>query len=306
MTRRRRLLLLLGCLTAAAVAVPVAAYGGWHALVAREAATASAGYETVDGTTYKRSGDGERTPVKPALADDFEGARRVGDLFAPGRGWTSMTLLSPKAPLVADYLRLRNRIVRGESDFLDNRVEPSTAVTHGGGTALRTYAVPPSDTMVTSKASLDTELLHLAKGEHVYFSGWFHVSRGRPVSILDFESSAISGSPGLRLLLSEDDRLTPRLELKWGRKPTYRAAPGASLATGRWVNVRLHLLLDDGRNGRMELWLDDHQVIDATGQTLPVADAVYDRLQVGITANPAGVTTELYVDDVELSQEPIF
>jgi hypothetical protein len=75
----------------------------------------------------------------------------------------------------------------------------------------------------------------------------------------------------------------------------------------RWVRLRVHLLLENGRNGAMEVWQDETKVLDAHGQTLPTAKTVYDRLQIGLTAN--GRTDQehtMYVDDVVISNRAVW
>lgn len=260
-------------------------------------------YETAESKIYRKAPDGSRYPVLLSLNEGFENAGGIRDLIGPSRGWTSMTLLAPSVPTVKKYVQLRNQILRGERDFIDNRIEPSSSLVRSGKRALHLRAVAPSASMLITKASLDTELLHFKKGDDIWFSGWYYISQGRPIGLLDFESSFIDEGPGMRLLLSDD--LQPRLELKWGDKPTLHSEKGATIPVGRWFNLRLHLTLSDQKDGRAELWIDSKRVINSAGQTLPLPDAVYDRMQVGITANPKGVVTDMFVDDVVLSREAI-
>jgi hypothetical protein len=47
-------------------------------------------------------------------------------------------------------------------------------------------------------------------------------------------------------------------------------------------------------------------LIDQSGQTLPLAGAIYDSLEVGISAHSFGPNpTTVYVDDVVISNKPI-
>jgi hypothetical protein len=84
--------------------------------------------------------------MKKSFTDDFEGTTRLADLLDRKRGWTAIALQSPKAPTVKDYVKLRQRILKGESDFLDNRINPSGEVVHGGKTALKTVSMPANET----------------------------------------------------------------------------------------------------------------------------------------------------------------
>jgi hypothetical protein len=81
---------------------------------------------------------------------------------------------------------------------------------------------------------------------------------------------------------------------------------GVAFPQDRWVRLRVHLFLSEDSDGTMEVWQDEIKVLDAQGQTLPTAKTIYDRWQVGLTAN--GNTTHehtLYVDDVIISNQQL-
>ena len=48
---------------------------------------------------------------------------------------------------------------------------------------------------------------------------------------------------------------------------------------------------------------DGALVTEGTGQTLPLADTIYNSLEVGISAT--GVASELFVDDIEVSDKAL-
>ena len=264
-------------------------------------------YRREGGTIYRVVDDTHRYPVLTSIDEGFEGAGNVRDLVGPKLQWHSITLQSPRAPSVSSYVKLRERVLSGSGDLMDNRLEVSTVRAHGGSRSLRAYAVAPDDYMVAhgyvSKASLECELAYFAKGDHIWFSGWFYIAQGTPVGILDLESSYVDEYPGLRILL--DEHLQPRVELKWADKPTYASVSGTALPAGKWVRVRLHAVLSDRMDGRVELWLDDRQVVNTSGQTLPLPDTVYDRVEIGITAN-TGSAAEVFVDDVKVGKQAVF
>jgi hypothetical protein len=232
----------------------------------------------------------------------------LNDLIGPGRGWTALTLQSPSAPTIPDYNALRRRIVSGEGGFLDNRVEVSRESAHTGERSLRCYSVAPSRGMVTAKASLSTSLLHFVKGDDVWFSAWFQVAGGggRPFTLADLENTWIKEHPGLRIVLDQAGHLAA--ELKWAEKPMYRQSKGREVVfpVGRWVRVQMHLRLSDQKDGLVELWQDGVKIVEAGGQTLPLANAIYDDLEVGISAHSFGpAAATLFVDDVVISADPI-
>ncbi len=256
-----------------------------------------------DGTTVYRVVDAtHRYPVLTSIDEDFESATTIRDLVGPTRQWHSITLQSPRATTVSSYVRLRQRILSGGGDYLDNRLEPSSVRSHGGRRSLRAYAVSPRAGSYVSKASLECELAYFVKGDDLWFSGWFYIAQGKPVGLLDLESSYVTEYPGLRILL--DDDLRPRVELKWADKPTYRATNATPLPAGTWVHLRLHAFLSDTSDGRVELWVDEKRVIDGRGQTLPLPDTIYDRVEIGITAN-TGAAAEVFVDDVKVAKRPV-
>lgn len=266
----------------------------------------SRSYRTVDGKIYRLvDGGNDRYPVFNELSEDFEGVNGIRNLVGIDRGWTYFMLMSPKAPTLESLVALRHRIMGGKSDFLDNRVEPSQENAHSGRASLKSVAVPATKQVPVTKASLGTELLHFANGDEVWFSGWFYIKEGRPATIVDLESSYFFQGAGMRLLLN--DQREPRLELKWPTRPTYSMKQGVRyrMPMNRWVHVRLHYVLNE-QDGVAQLWMDDQLLIDGRGQTMPLASAVYDRLEVGITANPVGVTTILFSDDIQISRTPVY
>jgi hypothetical protein len=259
-------------------------------------------YQTVAGVTYRVVDASHRYPVLLSMADGFENATTIRDLVGPTRGFTAITLQSPKAPTVAQYVALRMSILVNGGNFLDNRIEPSSAQVRSGTRSLRAYAVPAGGGATVSKASLESELMHFIKGDDLWFSGWFYINQGTPRGIVDFETSYVLDDPGIRVLL--DDSRHPRVELKWGTKPTYYSLPGTTMPFRQWFHLQVHASLSDGPDGRVDMWLDGRQVIGANGPTLPLPDILYDRLEIGITANEAS-TSEVFVDDMKVAKQPV-
>ncbi|MFZ4766217.1 MAG: heparin lyase I family protein [Roseimicrobium sp.] len=260
------------------------------------------------GEIFRKADNGELVAVKKSFSDDFEGTTRPADLLDRKRGWTSFTLQSPKAPTVKDYVKLRQRILKGEADFLDNRVEPSGEVVRGGKTALMTTSMPPSRGMVTAKASLSSELLHFVKGDDVWVSIWCYVPRdsGMPATVLDLETTWLTEHPGIRVFIT--DGKYAALQLKMVGHPYYRQPKGKEVRfpTGQWVHLKLHLKLSEKDDGVIELWQDGQKLIDTRGQTLVLACAIYNSLEIGISAyNETDKPAILYVDDVLVSDQPL-
>ena len=263
-------------------------------------------YVERDGSVFRKAANGDLIPVKKSFREDFEGASRLADLIGLKRGWTTIELQSPKAPTVKDYVQLRQRILKGEGDFLDNRIEPSGEVVHGGKTALKAVSVSPSRGMVTAKASLSTELLHFVKGDDVWASIWCYVptGSGMPATVLDLETTWMNEHPGMRIFIT--DGKYAALQLKSANSPYYRQPKSKEVQfpTGQWVHLKTHLKLSEKDDGVIELWQDGQKLIDTHGQTLALAHTIYNSLEIGISAyNEQGKPATLYVDDVSISNQ---
>ncbi|MBA4189065.1 MAG: hypothetical protein C0467_13790 [Planctomycetaceae bacterium] len=263
-------------------------------------------YVERNGAIFRKNSDGELLPVKRRFADDFEGLSQLADLIGTKRGWSSFELQSPKAPTVNEYVKLRNRILKGEANFLDNRIEPSGNVVHGGKAALKAVSMSPSRGMVTAKASLSTELMHFVKGDDVWMSLWCHVpsGSGMPLTVLDLETTWIHQQPGMRIVIADGKHAC--FQLKGFEHPYYRQPQGKEVVfpTGRWVHLKAHLKLTEKDDGVIELWQDGQKIVDARGQTLVLAHAIYNSFEIGISAyNEDGKAATLYVDDVSISDE---
>ena len=267
----------------------------------------AANYIERDGTTFRKGPDGAFIPVKRSLTEDFEGAGSLRDLIGFERGWTSCDLLSPRTPTPQDYVQLRNRIIKGEGDFLDNRVEPSGESAHHGKSALKCVAVPASRGMVTSKASLSTELLHFVKGDDVWISLWCRVpaTSGMPFTVMDLETTWFHGQPGMRIVIDDGKYACFQLS-KWFGNPYYRQPKGREVAfpRDRWVHLKAHLKLSEKDDGIIQLWQDEQLILDTRGQTLVLSHAIYNSLEIGISAyDEKGKTATLFVDDVSASTQ---
>lgn len=262
----------------------------------------------VEGVVHQKDPNSSKLyPLYRHFEEDFEDASSVADLINEKRGWTSMSLWSPKTPGVAQSNALVKQLVRGKSTFIDNRVEPSLELAHVGKSALKCYCVPPSRGMVTAKASISSFFMHYQKGDDVWFRGWYYVADGgKPFTLMDLESTWIKEHPGMRICLPESGFLG--VELKWADKPTHRQPRGKEISfpIGKWVELKLHLRLTEQSDGIIELWQDGVGIVKSKGQTLPLAGSVYDSLEVGISAHSLGnQAATVYVDDIVLTTKPL-
>lgn len=263
-------------------------------------------YARVGETIYRCDPDqaDRRFPVLRHFADGFEdvpeGVDGLRCLIGEERWWTELTLQSPLAPDVPDYVALRQRILRGEAGFLDAKVAPSRARAHAGASSLRCFCPAKSPSMICAKASLSNSLVYFVEGDDVWYQAWYYIEGSvRPFTLVDLEADLVQSSPGIRVMLFDEGELG--VELKALQKPHYRQAGDkkVSFPTDRWVQVTWHMHLSAGARGRVRLWQDDQLLVDAVGQTLPFRTAIYNNLEVGISAHTFGdQPATVYVDDL--------
>lgn len=241
--------------------------------------------------------DGSALPIQREFSDDFEKTADVRTMFSPTPGWASMTLQSPLAPTVQDYVKLRQCIVDGSCAFKDNRIDLRE---EGGRRHLRLTAVSKG-TLVTSKTSIETGLTYALRGDDVKLALKVRLVEGAPFSLLDFESSFVDVGPGPRLVLYGGEGGTPLnlgVEMKFLDKPQFRQSTPVPFPSGRWVALEVRYRLDE-RAGRIEVWQDGVKVLDAMGQTLALPDVVVDRVEVGVTATDGACVVD--IDDVRFT-----
>ncbi|MFO0714431.1 MAG: hypothetical protein U0353_31610 [Sandaracinus sp.] len=254
-----------------------------------------------DCALHRRADDGSLVAVGPRFDADFEGVDDVCSLLGPEHRFTAMTLQSPRAPEVADYVALRQRVCNEHAPFLDNTLTVTAEAAHEGTRGLRSFAVAQDAVLAAgahpSKASVESELVHFVRGDVATIDLWLRVVDGLPLGLVDLETTFVTEHPGPRLLVTEDGHLEG--ELKWGDRPRFPSLPGASaIPIGRWFHLVVELALEPDDTGHLRVTLDDEVVIDADGQTLPLPNTILNSLELGLTS--ALVETTLDVDDVHV------
>jgi hypothetical protein len=252
---------------------------------------------TAQGCEAINTRTGEKQPLRSDFSSGFEASSFL-DLFGVD-GWTITTLLSPKADSVPKYVQLNKELMKG-GNFRDNRIDLVQDNVYSGNYAVRFSAVRPGRGMVTSKSLLEKNNLCFAKGDHLWFSGWYYLEKGVPSTLVDFETRRLNQGPGIRLFIREKKYVS--MELKFAHKPQYNQTRVA-LPVGKWVHIKLHLWLSNREDGIIEAWQDGEKILSTKGQTLPTHDTIYNSMEVGITATT--METVLIVDDVAVSREPL-
>jgi Polysaccharide lyase len=268
-----------------------------------------AAYVVEAGKTFRVSDeDGKRYATVTELVAGFEdvptGVAGIRRLIGAEHGWSSLTLQSPQTPDVPDYVDLRNKILKGETDFQDALVAPDTEHAFRGKSALKCSVPAPSGGMICSKASISSPLVYFRKGDHFWFRGHFFAAGARPSGIMDLECEFIKMHSGIRLFIDESGRLL--VELKALDKPKYQQDAKTSIPfpMDQWVEVTAHFSLSDKPDGIIQVWQDSKLIIDTQGVTLPFAAAIYNSLEVGITAHSYGTqSATLWIDDIKTSKQ---
>ncbi len=219
--------------------------------------------------------------------------------------WGSFTLQSSATPTVEQYVELRQKIIAGESDFLDAVVAPTNEQAHSGESSLKCVADVKSGDMITTKSSLSSPLLYFKSGDDFWFEAYYFVQGALPMTLVDLECEFAEQHPGIRLCIFESGQLG--VELKALDKPKYRQRAGSQVKfpTERWVRVKAHFGLSI-TDGVVEVWQEDAKIVNEKGTTLPFRSAIYSSLEVGISAHSFGDRPcTLYVDDVRVSDAPL-
>jgi hypothetical protein len=268
-------------------------------------------YVLKDGVNYRVAPDtGKHYETLRAFTESFEdleeGTAGLKDLVHEDRlRWSAVTLQSPLVATVPEYVELRQKILAGESDFRDAIVAPSRTRAHSGNSSLKCFAKAKTDEMITTKSSLSSPLVYFKNGDDFWFEAYYFVEGARPMTLMDLECEFLEFHSGMRLCIFEDGELGA--ELKALDKPKFRQSEslGLSFPLGRWVHIKAHWGLATS-DGVIEIWQDNVKVLDTRGMTLPFRSAIYNSLEIGISAHSFGdKDCTLYVDDVRISPTPL-
>lgn len=242
---------------------------------------------------YLKDDKGQLHKTQNHFREEFEGAKGFQDLLGMNR-WHKTNADPRQKGQPMDY--------SADGCFLDVKSDP----VHGGKLAVKCFA-PATKKII--KASLYRGLFHFRDGDTIYFSGWYYLNGGEnlgdAMTLLDFESSFIQGSSGIRLIFRNR---ALAYELKWLAKQQFPQPRGkeTKFPLKKWVHLTGAIRLDAGSKGKVELWQDGQKLIAMAGQTLPFAGAVYDRVETGLSAvTNVPQETTLYVDDFEVDSKPL-
>jgi len=258
-------------------------------------------YLTNESGTFIITDDGDLFPTKSNFVEDFENFGKFTDLFLSSVAdtnlyWTSFTLLSPSAPEVDDYVALRKCILEETCTFIDNRIDLVNDPSDASNQVLKFTSVAPDDQMVTAKSSISSSLNFYTKNSEVWYQADYYIVSGMPFSLVDFENSYFSQSPGPRVVI-RNNQLS--IENKFGAKLNFTHNSGISVPQEKWFTIKVHLKYSNVQDGILELWQDGTLLFSTTGINLPTSNSVQNGLEAGITATPTGCI--LLFDNMRIS-----
>lgn len=210
--------------------------------------------------------------------------------FGEGK-WSTMTLLSPQVRSAMANRGLREDILAGNADFVENRIDAEDG-------AVRFTSVNAKKVMTATKTLLENNRLWFIKGNDLWFKADFFLDEYVPYSIAAFREEGRKFRPGPEVIIWEQRYLG----LELGSAPEARLEQrDVSVPYGQWFEVKVHMKLDDV-SGKVHIWQDGELVLEGEMQTLVAANSLLNVLEVGITASaPVG----MLVDNVEISREPL-
>ena len=269
-----------------------------------------AAYLHENGVVYRYDAESNvRLPVRRNFSESFEGLETgvagLRQMIGQERGWGALTLQSPKAREVSDYVRLRQRILAEKGDFLDAAIFPDDRHVRTGTRSLFFTSPPKPSNMVTCKASVSSPLVYFEKGDTFCYRASYYAEESLPFTVMDLECEWIKGHAGIRICINENGQIEG--ELKALDKPRYRqtSSKPVSFPMGRWVQLQTQIQLSNEQDGHIRIWQDGELLVDTDGVTLPMESAIYSSLEIGISAHSYGSKVcKLWVDDIEVSDRP--
>ena len=242
--------------------------------------------------------------TKNEWIEDFETYPNFNSLFLlsiqdSSKFWSTMTLQSPATPTVSEYVDLRNCIFDGSCDFIDNKIELAQDPIGSPNQCLKFTNTAPAPDMVTAKSSIQSGQQFFELGDELWFECRFFIENAFPFSLVDLENRLFDGSPGPRLVIS-NDRLA--IENKFGAKDFFRHDKNILVPLNQWFTVKLHFKFDHTSNGLIELWQDDTLLFSVNGKNLPTSNSIQNSLEIGISASSDN--GGLYIDDMRISESP--
>jgi len=201
-----------------------------------------------------------------------------------------------------------------------------------GQSALR-FLSYQSDTQL-SKIDIEKNGLNIKAGDKITITADFYINGNASLEnllLIDLECcscwdplvgdnyGAENQCPGVRLMMSGGNDF---LSIERGKiSGTTLQQTNFDFPRNEWVNVIWEMTLSPNENGQNRLFINDTEVINENGMNMPNSEVfeeafaneeiefvlqepiVYERVQIGATANPTAGNIELFVDDFSIKVE---
>jgi len=268
----------------------------------------------VSFSACKKDNSSEEENITFIFQDGFETQNNSIDELFPldGSRWTTIQQVNP--------LNATNEITIINNEFTE------------GQNALRLLA-HPSDTQI-SKMDIEKNGLHIKSGDKVSISADFFIKGTQSIEnlvLMDLESCSCWDSsvtenygienqcPGIRLKLSGTDNYLSIERGKIAGSTLHQTA--VSFPRNQWVSVLWEMTLSDTEDGLNKLFINGIELLNENGMNMPNAQifsnvfanqginftlqepVFYERLQIGITANPTAENVELFIDNFLIKTE---
>ncbi len=187
-----------------------------------------------------------------------------------------------------------------------NKLEINNNIVHSGKNSLKFFSV--ARTSDVPKASIMRQGFSFKKNDEVWSSAWYYIegnANAQDTFLWDLEDSEAYQNPGRRIYIQEGEFIASDLGKSLSAE-IFRQERGKEIKVpkNKWFNIKIYLYLSEEKDGRMEVWQDNIKIINGKGQTLPNKNSIYDRLEVGLTANANEESTRtLYLDDIRISDK---
>ena len=251
--------------------------------------------------------DTQELPTPIFLFEDgFETPNNtIDELFiSNGNRWTTIQRVNPS--------NATNEMSISNTEFTE------------GQDALHILAYPSDN--VLSKIDIEKNGLNLKSGDKITITADFYIEGAQSlenVLLIDLECCSCwdptvenNQCPGIRLMLSGENNY---LSIERGKiSGTTLQQTSMPFPRNQWVSIRWEMTLSANENGLNKLAINGTEVINEAAMNMPNAQifrelfanegidftlqepTFYERIQIGVTANPTPTTIELFVDNFSI------
>ena len=204
----------------------------------------------------------------------------------------------------------------------ENEIEIENIITTEGNNSLRIISRASDATL--SKADIEKGGFNAPEGSTVRISASFYIASTDNIEnlfLIDIECCSCwdpsvpnNQCPGIRLIMKDNDHLSIERGKILG---STIAQTNVAFPRNEWVNIVWELKLSQDNDGLNKLSINNQEVISENGMNMPNASLfeiefanngidfelqeplLYERFQIGATANPTQFDIELFIDDVK-------